>query len=96
MNNMDASETGHRFYLDAFMYEVAKAIREANFCQRCAVDRVKKILKEMQPEDTDILTPLSRAVDVGLDSPRRFASFCREALDKAEKNLAAARARRHE
>lgn len=85
-----------RFYLDVFMYELAKAIREIGMCQRCAVDRVRNLLRAMQPEDPEIITPLSRAVDVGMDSPRRFTIFCKAALDRAEKNLAAARARKHE
>ncbi len=96
MNDGKQHMSDNRFYLDVFMYELAKAIREINMCQRCAVDRVRKLMKEMQPEDPEIITPLSRAIDVGMDSPRRFVDFCKSALDRVEKNLASAKARNNE
>ena len=96
MNNGIKSMSDNRFYIDIFMYELVKAIQEINMCQRCAVDRVKKLMKDMRPEDPEIITPLSRAIDVGMDSPRRFSEFCKSALDRVEKNLASAKARNHE
>lgn len=84
-----------QFYLDIFMYQIAVAIREVQGCQSCAVRRVRDVLSKMSPEDPDIFGNLSKAVDVGMDSPNRFAKFCRIALDKAEKNLELARMKKN-
>jgi hypothetical protein len=84
-----------QFYLDVFMYQISVAIREVQGCQSCAVRRIKDILSKMSPEDPDIFSNLSKAVDVGMDSPSRFAQFCRVALDKVEKNLDIARTKKN-
>lgn len=85
----------NNFYLDDCMYELAKAIHEVNLCQKCAVSRIKKIMTDLQPEDPEIITALSRAIDVGMDSPKRFSIFCKEAMTKIEKNIAIFEARKH-
>lgn len=85
-----------QFYLDIFMHQIAVAIREVQGCQSCAVKRIRGILSKMSPEDQDIFVNLSKAVDVGMDSPRRFSKFCRIALDKAEKNLELARMKKND
>jgi len=84
-----------QFYLDIFIYQISVAIREVQGCQSCAVRRIRDVLSKMLPEDLDIYGNLSKAVDVGMDSPKRFTKFCRIALDKAEKNIELARMNRN-
>lgn len=87
--------TDNKFYLDHFLMELYYSLREISLSQRNAVDRLKRLMRETMPEDAEIVTSISRAIDVGLDSPKRFCIFVNQAIEKVEKNKSIAKVEKY-